>query len=260
MGFLDKMLKDTIKVAHQNNCTISINVVPTTGTHAYTIKFVETEAVSPAEAKRLAKIKAWSERAQARTTKWFEDEMVRIKADIVANAWRPRVSNSTTAHGLQLFYHTLGRASSDESYPKPGPTWKTYRSRYNKGWLGLSLSNISPFEQAAIDAFLKTIKKRDLLLTIPDQFDDEDKEIGTITNACHGFWFRHLVDHNRFVEMLSAIPSRSNRIRLNQAKLPKQVRDWLKGTNWCLHKGEQGTALTMEDSNNAVLVKMFYAD
>ena len=265
MHQFDKTLREAQQFAAQNGCSITINVVPRSSTTNANFTVVvpwatATATLDPKEVKRFTRAAAWAERANARAQAWFEEEIKRIEADAAANAWRPRVSNRPVANDQQLYFHSLGRASSDETYPSGGPTWKTYRNRYNRGWCGLTLSNISPFEQVIIDTFIKTVKKRDLLITVSDEFTDYHQEVGQIVKVSRGFWFRKLDEHNRFVEVLNAIPPRSNMILLKKDKLPRQVTKWLAGSNWCLDKGTNGAFLTMAESNNAVLVKLFYED
>jgi len=237
----------------------------TTGTNGVTVKITYYTTTAPAappltekQRKERERTRKWLAKCNERHKIWFEKEMARLREEAKANAWRPQVSNSKTSNPFELNYWTIYPGEENEM----DPLWKTTRSRYKKGWCGMTVNDPSPYERERIDAFIKKLGKKNVLVDHHGtwfEWDESDSHIGGFIGVQMGVWFRALDDHNAFVAMLDGFPKRDQMFILGEAADADAIRHLLEGVeNYSLVEGDRGVALTMpSDSNNAVLVKMF---
>lgn len=81
---------------------------------------------------------------------------------------------------------------------------------YKKGWIGYTVSPLSPFELTAINNFLKSLPRDSVFIKIDPDFDtcSPDEWAESWKTKAASVWFQHKVDWERFVAMLNAIPPR----------------------------------------------------
>src|SRR6478736_6770230 len=106
-------------------------------------------------------------------------ELHRIREETRLNVWRPRVSNSKGRNSLQLAWWSLSKPEDQREIEREARdkiVSREYRL-YEKKWVGLTLSNVSPFERKAINAFLKPYKKAEAW-HFETKFSDSDDEAG----------------------------------------------------------------------------------
>jgi hypothetical protein len=222
----------------------------------------EERKAAEKEQRRLARIDAWYKKAKENSKKWFKAELAAIIADNRANAWRPEVhSHDDKMPAFELCYWSLARENCDHWHPDGEPTWRTYRNRYNAGWVGITVSQTSPFEEMAINDFLSKLRKKDYLKDTEPDYECNVKDIGEYPVNCHGIWFRNLDDHNQFVEMLRAIPKRDYLMDLGDGGDIDGIMNLLSGMNYWIIEGRHKSLLHVCQSQfndtNIVLLKMF---
>jgi len=201
--------------------------------------------------------------SRERTRKWLENcrktfeaslaaRIKQIEERIEANRWRPEVSHRQS-NDFAMSWWSLGRTESDEGDPK----WRTWQSRYDRNWVGLTICSISPYERFCIDNCIKHIPKKDVICTGWEEYDDNHREHGTYDTNGTGYWFRNLEDHNRFVAMLEAIPERTQIIEIGENYDRGASKRYLKGENHWVIACDRKTVVSMQESSNAVLMKLF---
>jgi hypothetical protein len=192
----------------------------------------------------------------------MERAMKKIHAEAKKNAWRPRIKCPKVEHGLQMTWWSLGKQDKEEieAYSE-GEYAKEYYAEYlayNRGWVGLTVSEMSPYEVGLAKDFLSKLRKKDYLFNSYN-FHDTDGWIGGHRGECHGFWFKSLDAHNEFVKLLKSIPPRTEMDVLGDAADIAGLELVLEGTNFWIRRGSNATALTMPktDETKLVLAKMF---
>lgn len=224
----------------------------------WSVQYVD-DGLSSKERARRERSRKWLAKIKERHDKWFAEEMARLRQWSIDNAWRPDVSIFPKNTPFALHCHTITATNEEDDME---PKWRTIYRRYMNGWLGLSLNDPSPYERERIDAFLKTIRKKDLLIDRDGtwlEWDSRDQfYIGPYTALQLGVWFRNLEDHNRFVELVESFEVRSVYYQLGEAADRDALRLLLQGENYLILDGETGGCLTMPPSSpNVVLAKMF---
>ncbi len=243
-----------------NTSTTTTNGSTVTFTVTYYVTY-EDQGLTAKERARRKRSREWLAKVKERHDKWLQEELARIRKWSEDNAWRPRVSNyddpKNRSHPHELKYWTL-TASDDPDQIEP--LWRTIYRRYMRGWVGLTVGSPSQYERDAINAFIKTLKKRDVLVDRGGdwlEWDDRCGIIGEFTALQLGIWFRNLDDHNRFVELLESFERRSQMFKLGDAAEVDAIQHLLEGENYLLSVGSDAAILSMVPGNNAVLAKMF---
>ena len=190
------------------------------------------------EQRRVQRIRDWHDRVKKNADEWLEQQIVKIKADAEANAWRPQVS-SKVFNDYEICFHTLFRYGPDD-----GNSWRTYRNRYIAGWCGLTVTNLSDFEVSLIKKQLRTIGYKNYLAEKSELFEDKTTEIGVFEDYCLNYWFKNLEDHNSFVAALESFPKRNRRMILQDSADIEAIKKLLEGKNYRIFEGEYGTLLS----------------
>jgi hypothetical protein len=236
-------------------------VIPTvSGSTSFTFTYISVETKEQKKErlkreKRAASAKRWFERARARNEAWFAAEMIKVEAEAKANEWRPKVSHRNY-NCYDLAWHSLGKAGADEH-----ENWRRERIRYINKWCGITISHLSHFEQQEINAFISTIRKRDVYNTGNEPFTDYDGVVGGHKVISTGYWFRNLEDHNRFVKMLEAIPQRKEGLLISDSELTKatisKIKRNLSGCNYMLTRGQIESVLTFATKDSEKINGIF---
>jgi hypothetical protein len=237
-----------------NGITVTYNVTCyTTSGVTYASNDVK---LTPKERRRRESTRKWLEKCRVRFEASHKLEMARIHAESKANAWRPHVSSGKVSNPYEFNFWTITPGEENEM----DRLWRTTVVRYKKGWCGMTLNDPSLYERERIDAFIKKLGKKNVLIDHDGtwfEWDESCGHIGSFTAVQMGVWFRTLDDHNAFVALIQSFPKRDQMFILGDAADVGAIRHLLEGENYLIVKGSHGVALTMPTGNNAVLVKMF---
>lgn len=133
-------------------------------------------------------------------------------------------------------------------YDDNGRRVRSVDARYEgKGWLGLTVSDASDHEVYTIKKWVKEKGKPFVYLSKKDITDGEpwvSHFIGEYEDFCLNLWFSTEDLLLEFTQLLKSFPVRTKVLPVKNVRAAMQ---FIKGTNYMVLKGSEGTALALTD-------------
>ncbi len=167
---------------------------------------------------------------------------------------------------IALHWHDIRAHRDDYGGDDSGDDEFFYDCLYDeRGWLGLSVSNWSNYENDLIvDYVEKNIRRlhrrgiqRVIFMDVARESGDSADKIGHYEDNSRGMWFREERDRKAFKKFLSTIPKRTQYLLINDPNKPETF-SGLRGINYCVVKGTDAIALSLPDmtEDELMLVKL----
>ena len=123
----------------------------------------------------------------------------------------------------------------------PGSSYSKYERR---GWVGITMTNYNPREWALCRKWAKA--QGSCVHMSPQEQGggeiDAHHYIGEYETFCVCLWFSTSELRDQFIDLLKTFPVRNTVLRCNKDRL-KNIRAYLKGTNYHVLEGDQGCAI-----------------
>lgn len=160
-------------------------------------------------------------------------------------------NNFTGPHGrlkwispLPLHWHNI--TPSDEDEISRTKCWKLHK----KGWVGISVSCLSRYEEKRIMAFISTLTEQQVYKMRPYLWDSDARpgDIGEFKERIRNFYFATPELHAQLVALMEQLPKRTIEMYVDHTRLDQRCHRDLRGLNWHIFKGQDADLLTIEDS------------
>lgn len=189
-----------------------------------------------------------------RSNKRLEVILAKLGEDEIKNAWRPNIRGGIE-HGqpgtkLGLAWWNLARPDADDGWP----TWRKERARYDNDWCGVTMSNATLSERRKINAFIKTIRHRDVFRVGWTHEQTIVDGVGRVPTCSVSYWFKKVEDIIAFDAMLRTLPQRTVELKLAEDFDSVELKRLIQGLNHVVYTSHEGSILSMEPNDQKIAI------
>lgn len=153
---------------------------------------------------------------------------------------------------ISIHHHDMGPSCEDER--NQTKLWRLHR----KGWKGVSIYHISPYEARAITRFANAHAGRVYAFRayIDDNDDERPGDIGRFISRSQPHCFDSEELRTAFRAMLDALPQRTIEMYVDRKKIDGKCYAALRGLNYMVTAGEDADLLTVEEGIPSTVLMM----